>query len=71
MTPLSQLSSLLNNRTVRLVATGIVTAASVVVTQLHLGASVKEVLVGVLSLAGALGIVPLHLDFVDEAKAAK
>lgn len=70
MAPLAQLSSLLNNRTARLVATVIVTATSVVVSQLSLGAPVKEVLVGVLSLAGALGIVPLHLDFVDE-KAAK
>lgn len=53
------------SRTVRVVLVVVATAASVALTLSGLPTEAKAVADGVLTVTAALGIVPLHLDVVD------
>ncbi|MGZ6852647.1 MAG: hypothetical protein ACXVGB_00645 [Mycobacteriaceae bacterium] len=57
------------SRPVRIALVVVATAASVALTLSGLPSEVKGVADAVLTVAAALGIVPLHLDVVDAAPA--
>jgi hypothetical protein len=59
------------SRTVRIVLVVVATVASVALTLSGLPSEVKGVADAILTVAAALGIVPLHLDVVDDKPVSK